>query len=155
MKVLGDNQKASCVMHEYQTMKAYFMETTPAIVITPHHLIELMENAATNAANKALAAAEEALHYDPDARVVDLLRRYLDDRTTLENPREHWAHGKHNRALHKTGAGKPRSVTWFQSFKKESGLGGCPSRISSQHGRLREWCFEDIANAWDQHYVLR
>ena len=131
------------------------MEITPALVMTHHALTELMETVATNAASKALAAAEDVLHYDPDARVVDLLRRYLDDRAALENPREHWAHGKQIRALHKTGAGKPRSVTWFQSFKKESGLGGCPSRISSQHGRLREWCFEDIANAWDQYYVLR
>lgn len=142
-------------MTSYQSTKALPIEMTPALVITRHALIELMETVVTNAVQKALEGVQNDLPYDPDARVVDRLRRYLDDRATIDKPRETWAHGKHIRALHLNKAGKPRSVTWFQQFKRESGLAGCPSRTSSQHGRLQEWCFEDIANAWEQYYILR
>lgn len=131
------------------------MEVTPALVITRHELKTLMDRVAVDAASKVLTAFKDEFEYDPDKRIVDQLRRYLDDRTTVAEPREVWAHGKHIRAVMPNGKGKARSATWFQQFKRESGLAGCPTRTNKHHGRLQEWCFADIANAWDQYYVLR
>ncbi|MCW2307360.1 hypothetical protein [Rhodobium gokarnense] len=131
------------------------MEGTPAIVLTHEALDRLLEEAGCRAAEKTVAKLQSQLIQDPRERHLRQLRGYLMDRSTLQNPRELWANGHHIRRIELSSKGKPKSMTWFQRFKHESGLAACISRPSAEHGRLQEWTFEDIANAWDRYYALQ
>ncbi|WP_158510368.1 hypothetical protein [Roseibium album] len=46
-------------------------------------------------------------------------------------------------------------MTWLHRFKQESGLADCASRPCPTHGRLQEWTFENIANAWERYYMMK
>lgn len=131
------------------------MDTTPAVVLTHHHLRTMLDEVAEKAANKAVANLKTEIRTDPNELIVERLRAYLADRTTEADSREVWAHSGHIRQLELNRRGQPKSVAWFQGFKRVTGLRDCPSRASKQHGRLREWCFEDIANAWVAYYGYR
>lgn len=126
------------------------MEGTTALIITKNDLKEIINAAGTAAAIKAVEALRSDLNQDPSEKHLNLLRAYITDRTSLKNPRDHFASSRLIRMIapHKTG--KPKSVSWFHKFKQTSGLNTCPHRTSHEHGRLQEWCFEDIANAWSR-----
>ena len=127
----------------------------PAIVLTEDVLEEMLIRAGRLAAEQTVAKLKGELMQDPRERHILLLRNFLNDRSTVPNPRDVWANGHHIRQIELSNQGKPRSMTWFQRFKTESGLAACVSRPSPSHGRLQEWTFEDIANAWEHYYALR
>lgn len=129
-------------------MKAHVMEGTTALIVTKNDLAEIISAAGTMAAIKAVEALRADLNQDPAEKQLQLLRNYIADRTTINNPRDHWASGRLIRMIAPNQNGKPKSVSWFQKFKQTSGLNTCPHRTSHEHGRLQEWCFEDIANVW-------
>ena len=131
------------------------MHGTPAIVVMEHELKEMMIGAGRVAAKEIMENMKQEITQDPVERQTTLLRAYIEDRTTLSNPREHHANGRHIRMLKPANNGKPKSTAWFQTFKKESKLNKCFNRPSPDHGRLQEWCFEDIANAWDYYHRQR
>lgn len=131
------------------------MEATPALVITHHDLQQMLDETAQRTATETVAQLRTDLRTDPVDRIVHQLRTYLADRSNLDQPQAVWANSHHIRRVALNTRGKPRSVAWFHRFKVESGLGDCSNRTSAQHGRLQEWTFEDIANAWDQYYILR
>ena len=131
------------------------MEAIPAIVLTKSDLQEMLEQAGQRAAELVLAQHNADLMLDPQERQVKLLRGYLADRSSIEDPRAMWANSHHIRRLEVGANGKPKSMTWLHRFKQETGLAACVSRPSPAHGRLREWTFEDIANAWERYYMLR
>lgn len=131
------------------------MIPTPALVLDEESLEGLLIKAGCLAAEETVRKLKAELVQDPQEKHILRLRNFLIDRSTIVKPREIWANGHHIRRIELSAKGKPKSTTWFQMFKRESGLGACTSRPSSQHGRLREWCFEDIANAWEKYYALR
>jgi len=131
------------------------MQGIQALVVMEHDLRELAIEAGKEAAEKVLAQFQEDMNRTPQDKQVERLRAYIEDRSSCSNPREHWAHSRHIRMIKPTKTGKPKSISWFQKFKKASMLDGCNSKASSDHGRLREWCFEDIANAWEYYHRQR
>jgi len=131
------------------------MQGTDAIVVTKHDLKQMLTEAGTVAAEKVLNSFKDELNVDPLEKQAKRLKDFIEDRTTIENPRGEWASGRHIRLIAPNKNGKPKSMAWFQTFKKESILNQCPDRSSTDHGRLREWCFEDIANAWDYYHRQR
>ena len=126
------------------------MSGQPAIILMEHELQHILDKIAKNAAREVIDAFKAELTSDPAEAVTRRLSAYIEDRSTIPNPREHWANGLHIRGIKKGASGKPRSISWFQQFKIKSGLDGCFSRKSMAAGGTKEWCFEDIANAWEQ-----
>ena len=131
------------------------MEAMQALVIMEHELTDLLTKTGKIAAAEILEAFRQEINQDPIEKHATTLRNYIEDRTTLKDPRNRFAHGHHIRLLNPAKNNKPKSIAWFQNFKKESQLKDCPSRASTTHGRLQEWCFEDIANAWDYYHRQR
>lgn len=136
-------------------MGEIIMQGTPAIIVMEEELKEMMIGAGRVAAQEIMDNMKEEITQDPVERQTNLLRAYIEDRKTITNPREHHASGRHIRKLKPNANGKPKSIAWFQTFKKESKLNKCFNRPSPDHGRLQEWCFEDIANAWDHFHRQR
>ncbi len=135
-------------------MKANHMKGIPAVVLTEESLTSLLVAAGELAAKRTVELLENNLVQSPTDKKLLSLIGYIQDRTTIDNPRDHWAHGKHIKMINPPKSGKPRSDTWFHYFKQKTGLHDCFSRKSPEHGRLREWTFEDIAIAWDKYYAL-
>ncbi|PLX39564.1 MAG: hypothetical protein C0606_03430 [Hyphomicrobiales bacterium] len=131
------------------------MEAIPAIVLSKDVLEEMLTEAGRRAAELTVEKLQAQLVQDPRERHLRLLRSYLLDRSEVEKPRDMWASSHDIRRIELSAKGKPKSTTWFQRFKRESGLAECVSRPSASHGRLQEWTFEDIANAWQRFYALR
>jgi len=131
------------------------MQAMQALVIMEHDLAEMIHKAGKTAAAEILEQFRQDMNRTPQDKQVEQLRAYIEDRSSCSNPREHWAHSRHIRMIKPTKAEKPKSISWFQKFKKASMLDGCNSKASSDHGRLKEWCFEDIANAWDHYHRQR
>lgn len=125
------------------------MQGMEAIVVTKHELKELLKEAGEAGASEILDAFKDELITDPVLKQTNRLRDYIADRSTIANPREEWANGRHIRMLKPAKNGKPKSVAWFQEFKKKSKLNQCFHRPSVDHGRLQEWCFEDIYLSWN------
>ena len=137
------------------TERLRFMDATPALILTRHELRQLMADTAAEAATQAVTAMKSDLRSDPTERAISALRQYLEDRSTIANPRDHWANGHHIRGIQTNAKGKSKSMGWFMRFKRQSGLNQCVTRSSTQHGRLQEWTFEDIALCWDIYYSHR
>lgn len=131
------------------------MHPIPALIVTEQDLEVLLQRAAHLAAITAIEQLRTDLIQDPKEQVLNKLRAFIKDRSTITNPREHWANGKMIREIDTNHNNKPKSISWFQLFKKQSTLNQCPRRKSSEHGKLQEWTFEDIANAWDHFHRLR
>ena len=131
------------------------MNGQPAVIVTAENLEQLMLDAGRTAAREVLERVTSDANLDPLERHVRLLRDYLEDRSVVSKPRELFASSRHIRLLAPNRNGKPKSVSWFQTFKQESGLARCDHRPSPTHGRLHEWCFEDIANAWVHYHRQR
>ena len=128
------------------------MDATPALILTRHELSQLVNETAQLAADRAVDNMKSELRSDPIDRVVHQLREYMDDQSTVSNPREFWANGHHIRRIELNGKGVPKSMGWFMHFKRCSGLHQCLVRSSARHGRLQEWTFEDIALCWKAYY---
>ncbi|OBY24582.1 hypothetical protein A9D60_24050 [Leisingera sp. JC1] len=126
------------------------MNGQPAMIFLEHELQHMLTEAAKQAAQEVIDNFKSELSTDPNEVVIRKLRKYLADRRSVANPRDQWANGLHIRSIKTNTRGKPRSQSWFQQFKVKSGLNGCFSRKSLSSGGFREWCFEDIANAWEQ-----
>ncbi len=124
------------------------MQGIPAVVMQEQDLRQIIISASREAARQVLAEYHGQQSNTQTSNISQLLQAYLQDRTTIAKPRELWASSRDIRALLPNQKGKPKSYSWFQRFKRDSGLDRCTSRKSSHHGRLLEWCFEDIANAW-------
>ncbi len=131
------------------------MQAMQALVIMEHELTELLTKAGKVAALEVLEDFRQELNQDPVLKHADRLRSYIENRSLIDNPRDLWSNGRHIRLITPTKNGKPKSIAWFQTFKKESNLKNCVNRPSPDHGRLQEWCFEDIANAWDHYHRQR
>lgn len=131
------------------------MDATPALVITRHQLKKMLEETANQAASAAVDQLKSELNTDPDDRLVQRLRDYIIDPTSLDNPRDYWASGPHVRAIENGNNGKPKSIAWFHRFKVKSGLKECFHRRSKRHGHLQEWNFEDIRLCWESYYAFR
>ena len=127
------------------------MKSIPAVVLHQDQLSEMLVTAGRVAAREIAEAFKEDLKLDPTDQRIKKLRDYIADRTTCTNPKDEWANGRHIRMIAPAKEGKPKSMGWFQQFKKKSKLNKCYNRKSADHGHLQEWCFEDIANAW-VHY---
>ena len=127
------------------------MKGTAAIVVTEEELTNMLTQAGKAGAREVMSEYEQQLEQDPVERHTQLLRDFIEDRSILDNPREVFGSGRHIRRIIPAKNGKPKSVAWFQGFKRESKLNLCKNRPSPDHGRLQEWCFEDIANAWDNY----
>jgi len=125
----------------------------PAFVVMEYELEHMLRTTAREAAQEVIAAFRSELSVDPTDAVVRRLRGYLEDRSSVANPRDQWANGLHIRLLKPGPGGKARSTSWLQQFKVRSGLCACISRKSLSVGGTREWCFEDIANAWERLWV--
>lgn len=125
------------------------MSGQPAMILMEHELRHMLNTTAKVAAAEVVEAFRAELSVDPNEVIVRKLRAFIEDRSTVANPREVWANGLHIRSVKLNSRGKPRSVSWFQQFKTKSGLKNCFSRPSMNAGGQREWCFEDIANAWE------
>jgi len=110
----------------------------------------MLNQTAKIAASEVIDAFRAELSIDPNEALVRKLRAYIEDRNTVTSPREVWANGLHIRSIKLSSKGKPLSTSWFQHFKRDSGLVDCFSRKSQTSGGRTEWCFEDIANAWEQ-----
>ena len=124
------------------------MNGQPAVVVTEDDLKDMMIGAGRVAAKEVMEQVKGDINRDPMERQVMLLRQFIEDRSTIKEPDKHYASSRHIRMLTPNKNGKPKSVSWFQGFKKESRLDQCHHRPSPNHGRLHEWSFEDIANAW-------
>jgi len=131
------------------------MDGTNAIIVTKQDLKQMLTEAGIIAAETVLNNFKEELNTNPLEKQTKRLKDFIADRSTIPNPKDEWANGRHIRLLAPNKNGKPKSMAWFQTFKKESILNHCPSRSSTDHGRLREWRFEDIANAWDHYHRQR
>lgn len=127
------------------------MQGQPALIIMEHELQHILKTAAKAAAQEVIDAFRAELSVDPSESHIRKLRAFIQDRSTVADPREVWANGKHIRSIRLSSKGKPLSTSWFQHFKVDSGLADCISRKSQTAGGHVEWCFEDIANAWEQH----
>lgn len=126
------------------------MNGQPAIILMEHELQHLLTKTAKCAAREVISAFRSELQTDQNEVITRKLRAYIADRSTISGPRTEWANGLHIRSIKLNGRGKPRSQSWFQQFKAKSGLRECFSRKSRTTGGNQEWCFEDIANAWEQ-----
>lgn len=131
------------------------MEGQPALILAPDQLNQLLTKTAKQAAEIAVATMSEDLKRDPRDQVTQDLRTYILDDTTQPHPENCWVNGHHIRQIELNGRGKPKSMAWFQNFKRDSGLAACPHRSSPQHGRLQEWTFRDVALAWHAYYAFR
>lgn len=125
------------------------MAGQPALIFMEHELQHLMQETARNAAREVIDHFKSELSHDPQEAIINQLRGYIGDRSTIANPRDHWANSLHIRSIKTAKSGKPKSTSWFQQFKVKSGLNGCITRKSVTSGGFHEWCFEDIANAWE------
>lgn len=126
------------------------MQGQQAVVIFEHELQQLVQETARSAAQEVINTFKEELTSDPSEVITKKLRAYIADRSTIANPREMWANSLHIRSLKLNSRHQPRSVSWFQKFKVQSGLNDCYSRKSQTTGGYREWCFEDVANALEK-----
>lgn len=131
------------------------MQGTAALVVTKEELQKMLEEAGRVSAYTVLNSFKEELNTDPMDKQIKRLQSYIEDRTTIDKPRDEWANGRHIRRLNLNMNGKPKSMSWFKTFKQESTLNQCFNRPSPDHGRLQEWCLEDIANAWDHYHRQR
>ncbi len=129
------------------------MKGIPAIVISEENLKGMLVAAGELAATLTVEKLEKRIIQGPDEKTTLKLRGYIQDRSTLQNPREHWANGIHIKDINPASTGKPRTNTWFHHFKKRTGLKDCFTRQSPRHSRMKEWTFEDVANAWDMYYA--
>ena len=125
------------------------MTGQPAIILNEYELEHMVRAAARQAAQEVVAALRDDLKGNPVDAVVRNLRAFIEDRSTVPNPRQVWANGLHIRSIYPGRDGKPKSTSWFQQFKTNSGLNDCLHRKSRSAGGNHEWCFEDIANAWE------
>lgn len=126
------------------------MNGQPAIILSEYDLEHMVRNAARQAAQEVIDGLLDDLKGNPNDAVVRNLRAFIEDRSTVANPREVWANGLHIRSIYPGRDGKPKSTSWFQQFKIKSGLNDCLYRKSRSAGGTREWCVEDIANAWER-----
>lgn len=131
------------------------MQGTAAFVVTKNELKDMLEEAGRVGAHEVLSSFKDELNIDPVEEQTKRLQNYIKDRTTIDNPRDEWANGRHIRRLNPSKQGKPKSISWFKTFKEQSTLNQCFNRPSPDHGRLQEWTFEDIANAWDHFHRMR
>ena len=125
------------------------MQGQQAIIITAHELEHMCHQVGQKAAQEVINSFKSELTDDPNEALIRKLRAYIVDRSTISNPREVWANGLHIRSIKLNSRHEPRSISWFQKFKDKSGLRECVSRPSVISGGRVEWCFEDIANAWE------
>lgn len=128
------------------------MRRTAAMIVTESELNEMLTKAGKVAAQEIIEHLKQEIYQDPVQTVTNKLRAYIEDRGTEQSPRDIYANGRHIRMLVPAKNGKPKSTAWFQNFKRDSTLNKCFHRPSSEHGHLQEWCFEDIANAWDHYH---
>ena len=126
------------------------MSGQPAIIFMEHELQHMLTETAKKAAQEVIDNFKSELSTDPNEAVIRKLRAYIADRRSVSKPRDQWANGLHIRSIKLNTRGKPRSQSWFQQFKVKSGLNDCFNRKSLTSGGFKEWCFEDIANAWEQ-----
>lgn len=133
-------------------MKANSMKGIPAIVLSEENLKSMLVAAGELAATLTVEKLERQIIQSPDEKTILQLRGFIQDRGSVTNPREHWANGTHIKSINPASTGKPRTNTWFHHFKTRTGLRECFCRQSPQHARMKEWTFEDIANAWDIYY---
>lgn len=126
------------------------MNGQPAIILMEHELQHMLTETAKQAAKEVISEFKSELQTDQKEVITRKLRAYIEDRSIITNPREVWANGLHIRSIKLNGRGKPRSQSWLQQFKVNSGLRECIFRKSRTTGGNQEWCFEDIANAWEQ-----
>ncbi|WP_236735571.1 hypothetical protein [Agrobacterium tumefaciens] len=126
-----------------------------ALVLTEHHLNELLREAARQGAALAVAELRSEIHQSPDDITLQRLRGFLQNPSCLSNPHDCWAHSGIIRLIEPTPRGKPKSAAWFMKFQRETGLAGCYTRPSPAYGRRREWSFADIRLAWDVYYRSR
>ncbi|MND97759.1 hypothetical protein D3C80_900860 [compost metagenome] len=131
------------------------MEAMQALVLTEHHLNELLREAARQGAALAVAELRSEIHQSPDDITLQRLRGFLQNPSCLSNPHDCWAHSGIIRQVEPTPRGKPKSAAWFMKFQRETGLSGCHTRPSPAYGRRREWSFADIRLAWDVYYRRR
>lgn len=133
-------------------MKALPMEAIQAIVITNNQLRDMLIEAARMGAIQAVEALRAELQQSPDDAVINKLKAYLADPTSIPNPHEHWAHSGIICQIERKPNGKPKSAAWFMRFQRETGLADCFTRPSPAYGRRREWSFHDIRLAWNTYY---
>ncbi|MEW7008473.1 MULTISPECIES: hypothetical protein [unclassified Lentilitoribacter] len=131
------------------------MQGTAALVVTKEELKKMLEEVGRISATQILNSFKAELNTNPIEKQTKRLQTYIQDRNSIENPREEWANGRHIRRLNPSKNGKPKSMSWFKTFKEESTLNKCFNRPSPDHGRLQEWTFEDVANAWDHFHRQR
>jgi hypothetical protein len=128
------------------------MEAMQALVLTSSQLRDMLTEAARQGAALAVQELRAQLHQSPEDAVLQELRAYLSDPTTVSNPHEHWAHSGVIRQIEPKPNGKPKSAAWFMKFQRETGLVDCFTRPSPAYGRRREWSFADIRLAWTAYY---
>lgn len=131
------------------------MQRTPAMLITETELNDMLTKAGKLAAQEIVEHLKQDIYQDPQVTLTKRLRAFIEDRSTELNPRDIYANGRHIRMVQPNKNGKPKSTAWFQNFKRDSTLNQCFHRPSPDHGHLQEWCFEDIANAWDHYHRQR
>lgn len=127
------------------------MQGQQAIIVTEYELQQMLAQAGKAAAQEVISSFKAELTDDPTEATTRKLRAYIADRSTVLNPRDMWANALHIRSIKLNSRHKPLSVSWFQKFKKISGLDACFFRPSTATGGRTEWCFEDIANAWEKN----
>ncbi len=120
-----------------------------AVIVTKEELDLRTREIARIAAQEVIACFKAESKLEPHEATVEALRQYIADRSQISDPREHWANALHIRSIKPSKVGRPKSASWFQLFKTKSGLANCIKRKSSAFGGRHEWCFEDIANAWE------
>lgn len=133
-------------------MKAMLMEAMPAIVLSGTQLRDLLAEAAREGAKLAVQELRADLHQSPDDATLQKLRAYLSDPASVPTPHDQWAHSGLIRQIEPTPRGKPKSMAWFMTFQRQTGLAECFTRHSPAYGRRREWCFADIRLAWNVYY---
>ncbi|CAG1012379.1 MAG: hypothetical protein F9K19_08630 [Rhizobiaceae bacterium] len=131
------------------------MDALQALVLTDAQLRMILSEAARQGAAIAVEALRAELHQSPDDMVLQKLRTYLTDPTSIANPADNWAHSGIIRQLQTAPGGKPKSAAWFMKFQRETGLHACFTRRSPAFGRRREWAFSDIKLAWNAYYGRR
>ena len=131
------------------------MEAMQALVLTNAQLRDMLTEAARQGAAIAVETLRAELHQSPDETVLQKLRAYIADPSTIPNPHEHWAHSGLICQIDPKPNGKPRSSAWFMKFQRDTGLVDCFNRPSPAYGRRREWSFHDIRLAWNVYYRRR
>ncbi|RNC90774.1 MAG: hypothetical protein ED558_17470 [Oricola sp.] len=130
------------------------MPFVPAITLTEPQLQELLVAAGRLAAEQVVAELRASLVQDPREQTLLRLRGFLQDPSTITDPRAQWADSALIRRIRPNRQGKPKSVAWFMKFQKATGLCNCPNRRSPNHGRAKEWTFADIRHAWQHYYQI-